>query len=298
MEQKLVSVNITTYNRAPLLLRCLEGIVSQSYENLEIIVADDCSTDNTQEVIQSLQAKDPRIKYFKHEKNLGNAHARNTALENCNGYYVAFMDDDDEWIDHKKIEKQVNIFESSQNDNLGIICSSVRLFSSKDKYWEKKIVYPDDIRYTFLKANGTIYSPTVMTKRHIIIEVGGFDTNLTRGIDSDFYRNCLVKHNYDLEVIPDFTTAIHEYGDGRMTDITIQSLQKHIDAQLYKYKKYPNEIASCIKADAVINKTIFILYLRLFKRAKNLNSLANSIKFGFKMVFKNIVSIFEKNCTQ
>lgn len=293
MDQKLVSVNITTYNRTPLLLRCLEGILSQSYENLEIIVVDDCSTDNTQEMIHSLQVKDSRIKYFKHEKNLGNAHARNTALENSTGYYVAFMDDDDEWIDHKKIEKQVNIFESSQNDNLGIICSSVRLFSGKDKYWDKKIVYPDDIRYTFLKANGIIYSPTVMTKRHIIIEVGGFDTNLTRGIDSDFYRNCLVKHNYDLEVIPDFTTAIHEYGDGRMTDMTIQSLQKHIDAQLYKYKKYPKEIALCIKADASINKTIFILYLRLFKRSRSLNSLLNGINFGIKIILKKIQIFFE-----
>ena len=92
---KLVSVNITTFNRAHLLPRCLDSILTQSYKNLEIIIVDDCSTDYTEEVVKKYQAKDSRIKYFKHEKNMGNAHARNTALKNCSGFYVAFMDDDD-----------------------------------------------------------------------------------------------------------------------------------------------------------------------------------------------------------
>ena len=68
---------------------------------------------------------------------MGNAETRNTALRNCNGYYVAFMDDDDEWIDNDKLKKQVEIFESNRINNLGIVCPGVRLFSDNSKFRDK-----------------------------------------------------------------------------------------------------------------------------------------------------------------
>jgi teichuronic acid biosynthesis glycosyltransferase TuaG len=236
---KLVSVNITTYNRFNLLPRCLDGILNQSYKNLEIIIVDDCSNDNTTELVRGYQAKDSRIKYFRHETNKGNSHSRNTALENCTGYYVAFMDDDDEWIDDNKIKKQVEIFENTENERLGIVCSSVRLFSDKNSYKDKVIQKPCDLTGMILKSNGYIYSPTVMTKRNLMIEVGGFDINLPRGVDSDFYRNCIVKYGYDVYFMEGFTTGVHEYGDDRMTlQNTKKSLTDAINVNIYLLKKY------------------------------------------------------------
>lgn len=136
----LVSVNLTTYNRAHLLPRALDSILNQSYQDMEIIVVDDCSEDNTAEVVKNYIKKDARIKYFCHEVNSGNAKARNTALEKCKGAYVAFMDDDDEWIDNRKIEKQVNILNS--NHNVGVVCSSVRLYKERNKQTDKLIEKP------------------------------------------------------------------------------------------------------------------------------------------------------------
>ncbi len=235
---KLVSVNITTYNRAHLLPRCLDSILAQSYENIEIIIADDCSSDNTTEVVKEYQEKDDCIKYFRHEVNKRNAHARNTALENCTGYYVAFMDDDDEWLDNNKIKKQVELFEKSDK-KLGIICSSVRLFSDEQTYKDKIIQKPKNLVSHILSRNGIIYSPTVMTKRDIMMEVGGFDTNLPRGVDSDFYRMCIVRFGYDVCFMEDVTTGIHEYGDDRMTpSLTKQNLEKTIITHLYILKKF------------------------------------------------------------
>jgi len=236
---KLVSVNITTYNRVHLLPRCLDSILAQSYENLEIVIVDDYSSDNTEEVVKEYQKKDSRIKYFKHDKNKGNAHARNTALKHCTGYYIAFMDDDDEWIDRDKIKKQVEIFENSKDERLGIICSSVRLYSDEKTYKDKIIQKPKNLKEHILARNGLIYSPTVMTKRDIMIEVNGFDINLPRGVDSDFYRNCIVRFSYDVYFMQEVTTGIHEYGENRMTKSkNCNGLLKHIGSQFYNIKKY------------------------------------------------------------
>src|SRR6056297_2055943 len=111
--EPLVSVNLTTYNRAHLLHRAIKSVLNQAYKNLEIIIVDDGSDDNTYEVLENLGKNDNRINYIKHAKNRGNAAARNTALKNSSGEYIAFMDDDDEWIDPHKIEKQISIFLNS-----------------------------------------------------------------------------------------------------------------------------------------------------------------------------------------
>ena len=239
MMYKLVSVNITTYNRAHLLPRCLDSVLRQSYENMEIVIVDDCSGDNTTEVVDEYRQKDSRVKYIRHETNKRNAHARNTALDNCTGHYVAFMDDDDEWIDKDKIKKQVEIFENSNDEKLGIICSSVRLFSNEQTYQDKKLQKPKDLVSMILKGNGYIYSPTVLTKREIIQKVGGFDTNLPRGIDSDFYRMCILKFGYDVHFMEDVTTGIHEYGEDRITpQQSASALAKTRYAHFYLLKKY------------------------------------------------------------
>jgi glycosyltransferase involved in cell wall biosynthesis len=238
MKQKLISVNVTTYNRAHFLKRCLDSVLSQTYKNIEIIVVDDASSDETRKVVRSYQDRDTRIKYIRHDENKGNAYARNTALENCTGYYVAFMDDDDEWIDENKLKKQVKVFERSSN-NLGIVCSSVILIDNFDNHQEKIIDKPGDIKSHILARNGIIYSPTVMTQRKIMEEVGGFDVKLSRGIDSDFYRQCIIRYGYDVYFMPEITTRIHEYGEDRMTpSITLKDNTQIIKANIYLIYKY------------------------------------------------------------
>ena len=256
---KLVSVNLTTFNRAHKLKRSLDSILRQSYQNIEIIIVDDCSTDNTHQIINNYQVKHRRIKYFKHNINKGNAHARNTALKKSSGYYVAFMDDDDEWIDKKKIEKQVKIFED--NDKLGIICSSVRLFSDKNSFIDKIILKPKNLNTVMLKGN-IIYSPTVMTKRKIMNELGGFDENLPRGVDSDFCRRCILNYNYKVFFMRDITTNIHQYGRDRMTNIdSLNNIHKSFIAHKIFLKKFWFKLL--FNPRALISRIYQILFLIL-----------------------------------
>lgn len=239
MQNPLVSINITTFNRSHLLSRCINSVLNQSYNNIEVIVVDDCSSDKTLITLKEIEEKDSRVRVFTHKKNMGNAETRNTALKNCNGYYVAFMDDDDEWIDKDKLKKQVQIFEKNRLNSLGIVCTSVRLFSDNSHFRDKLVEKPKNLFTHILSKNGIIYSPTVMTKRDIMLKVGGFDVKLQRGVDSDFYRSCILKFGYSVYFMSDVTTAVHEYGEDRMTPQKSKlALHKSSKANLYLIRKY------------------------------------------------------------
>nr|WKN34684.1 glycosyltransferase [Tunicatimonas sp. TK19036] len=234
----LVSVNITTYNRANLLERCLDSVLSQKYENLEVIIVDDCSPDHTAEVAQRYCELDNRVKYIRHQENRGNAYARNTALENCRGTYVAFMDDDDEWIDRDKISKQIAIFQQSSDKKLGIVCSGVKVIDQYNQEVIKAVSQPSNLTTVLLKGNGIIHNSTVMTKRAIMKQVGGFDTQMPRGIDSEFFRTVVVKYGYHVHFMPDITAAYHEHGEARMTTDKKNAIKKTWKANVHVIGKH------------------------------------------------------------
>jgi len=93
-----VSVIIPTYNRAHLIGRAIQSVLNQTYQDFELIVVDDGSTDNTNEVIKEFSQKDKRILYIKHDKNKGGSAARNTGIKAARGEYIAFQDSDDEMV--------------------------------------------------------------------------------------------------------------------------------------------------------------------------------------------------------
>ncbi len=95
----MVSAIIPTYNRCDVIQRAINTVCNQSYKNLEIIVVDDASADNTEAVVKSMS--DPRIRYIRHETNLGGATTRNTGIDAAKGEYIAFLDSDDLWKPQK-----------------------------------------------------------------------------------------------------------------------------------------------------------------------------------------------------
>ena len=106
-DKALVSIALCTYNGEAYLREQLDSIVNQSYPAIELIAVDDCSSDNTLNVLQEYAAKYPFIKVFVNPENLGYIRNFEKALQLCNGDFIALSDQDDIW-DLKKIEKQVN----------------------------------------------------------------------------------------------------------------------------------------------------------------------------------------------
>lgn len=111
MDNDLVSIIMPSYNTGGYIKKSVESVLAQTYENWELIIVDDCSTDNTDEVLAQLS--DPRIRYLKNEKNSGAAVSRNKALREAKGRWIAFLDSDDLWVP-EKLEKQIQFMERNE----------------------------------------------------------------------------------------------------------------------------------------------------------------------------------------
>lgn len=109
-EKGLVSIIMPSYNTASYIKETIQSVLNQTYQNWELIIVDDCSADNTDEVLGTI--KDPRIRYFKNDKNSGAAVSRNKALREARGQWIAFLDSDDLWMP-EKLGKQIHFMEKN-----------------------------------------------------------------------------------------------------------------------------------------------------------------------------------------
>lgn len=111
MEKDLVSIIMPSYNTASYISDSINSVINQTYKNWELIIVDDCSNDNTDEIVNKV-LKDKRIKYFKNRKNSGAAISRNRALREAKGKWISFLDSDDLWIP-EKLEKQISFMKEN-----------------------------------------------------------------------------------------------------------------------------------------------------------------------------------------
>lgn len=110
MEEDLVSIIMPSYNTGKFIRETINSVVNQTYKEWELIIVDDCSNDNTDEIVSSI--KDDRIKYLKNKVNSGAAITRNRALKEAKGKWIAFLDSDDLWK-KEKLEKQMNFMKEN-----------------------------------------------------------------------------------------------------------------------------------------------------------------------------------------
>lgn len=115
MYENLVSIIMPAYNCAEWIGKSISSIIAQTYENWELIIVDDCSTDNTLDVVEEYSKSDKRIKLHKLTQNSGAAIARNTAVDMANGVYLAFLDSDDLWKPDK-LQKQIRFMSDNNYD--------------------------------------------------------------------------------------------------------------------------------------------------------------------------------------
>ncbi|PSP18272.1 glycosyl transferase family 2, partial [Halobacteriales archaeon QH_10_67_13] len=192
-----VSVVVPTYNRATELPRALESVLQQTYRDLELLVVDDGSTDETRSVLAAID--DPRLRVITHETNRGANVARNTGIEHADGELIAFLDSDDEW-DRRKLHHQLARYETGPPDCVAVYCgfetelggvvgrfmsAVARVLATADEERPKEggEALVGEILADHLHSGA---GSTLLVTAAVARDIGGFDEELDRFQDPDF----------------------------------------------------------------------------------------------------------------
>jgi glycosyltransferase involved in cell wall biosynthesis len=185
----LVSAIITTHNRASLLPRALDSVLNQTYPYIEIIVIDDGSTDNTQNVIKSYVNKYPAIISILNEQSMGACYGRNMGFKRASGKFVTGLDDDDEWLP-QRIERFVEEYRPSMSmigagSNVVLEMGEVEFMPHTPG--QLSVINLDDMLYK------NVFGNQAFIERERMLELNGFDESLPSAQDYDMWLRVIEK---------------------------------------------------------------------------------------------------------
>ena len=203
----LVSVVVPTYNRTEVLPRALKSVLYQTYENVECIVVDAGSTDETFSYISKTfqqEIKSQRVKIFRNERVMNISETRNVGISHCSGEYIAFLDDDDIWLPDK-IEKQLNEIAHTG----ARVCFCAFMWVEDNNVLKTTIL--KDKRSSFQHGGPP---STWLIHRSVFDEIGFFDSNFSANEDTEF----LVRLNKNTKsCFADELLYIHYYYDSQLS---------------------------------------------------------------------------------
>lgn len=190
MERGLVSVITPTYNCASFIGETIENIQTQTYQHWEMIIVDDCSKDNTKEVVKKYSEEDKRIKYYCLEKNSGAAVARTKAMDLAEGEYMAFCDSDDLWMANK-LEKQIKFM---KKHDIAFSCTAYEQIDENGNLLHKTIKTIPKTDYNRLLLDCPVGNSTVM---YNVEKMGKFKVpNIRKRNDDALWLQMLKKEKY------------------------------------------------------------------------------------------------------
>jgi glycosyltransferase involved in cell wall biosynthesis len=230
-KEPAVSVILPTFNRANVLPRAMHSVLQQTFQDLELIIVDDGSSDNTREVVENI--KDPRVKYLKHDKNAGLPAARNTGLKEARGKFMAFQDDDDQWLD-KRLQVQVPLLEGTDLDTGVVYCDSIKMEHGKRSYLysPSRSDKSGDLYHRFLMGN-FVTVIAALVKKECFQKVGMFDERLPYFEDWDIWlrisKYYKFKYSEEPMVIVHFTEGSMTTDMDKMVQARKIMLEKHYD---------------------------------------------------------------------
>ena len=221
---KKVSVIIPVHNSEKYVLECINSVINQTYKNLEIIIVDDESTDNSLNIIKSI--KDKRIKLIELEKNSGAAIARNKGIEASTGDYICFLDSDDYWK-LKKIEKQVKYIKDKA------FIYSEYLYLRKNNTHIAHV--PKSLTYKGLLKNSAIFTSTVMLNMKYLNKEDIYMPNMRIGQDYGAWYKILKKVGiaYGMQEV----LSIYRVGNKSLSHNKLKAMKRTWN--LYKQENLP-----------------------------------------------------------
>lgn len=243
----LVSVVTCSYNNARYISETLDGIKHQTYGNIELIIVDDCSTDNSVEIITRwLKSYDKPYKFIRNETNLGGSKPYNIGLSNMSGKYYSPIDSDDVMLP-EKIERQVALLEAAGTDTAAAYSDAFLIGADSQplegrfisRYRQFTEVPSGDIYHTLLQGN-FIPLGSLLIKKAALDETGYFDDELVYG-DFDLWLRIARKFHI---LFSDYVSCRYRIRPGSLSQVTTRRNWHHSDARIFlKHTAAPLPIA-------------------------------------------------------
>lgn len=286
----IFSVIIPTYNREELISRSIESVLSQTLKDFEVVVVDDGSKDNTEQVIRTLN--DPRIVYIKQE-NRGATAARNNGVRHARGKFISFLDSDDIW--HPlMLEKQLEKF--SSDPEIGCVYSDLNVITSKGEivpFWNptclEGFIYKEALTQGFL-------SPMIVlsVKKQCIEEVGMFDETLPASQDDDICFK--LAKRYKFGYIPYQLASVYTDVNNRISG----SSKKVSLGWWMLWNKYEEDVINYCGKDVIADH--YFDCLRRFSVLKDIEmrnkAMAKYEEFAGGSPFKKNILLFSLKCSE
>lgn len=273
----LVTAIITTHNRKNLLVKAIDSVLKQTYKNIELIIVDDASTDNSQSYIKEMFANVP-ILYIYIENSKGGNHARNQGILKATGKYISFLDDDDEWLPIK-IDKQVKYLTTHKDFDV-VSCNRIieQDFSERKPINKNTFPQEGDLKEA-IWYNNCLVSSTLMLKRNYLINIGMFDEKLMYWQDYELMMRAAQNTKIGIILEPLVLYRAFKRDKVRLTN-NIEGWEKAIE---YINQKHAITIAN-LSNSARIRYNVEIAIDGLY-RAENNHDLKRRIKYLY-ILFK------------
>ena len=216
MIKPVFSIITPTNNRPTLLKRCIESVVTQSFDDFEQIVVDDANNPETAKVVAALQ--DKRIRYYVHEQPCGASAAYNTGIKMAKGSFICFLDDDDEYL--PGILEKINQLFKDTGNSLGFVWTGITRVRDTDngekvllkKAWPRKF---KTIEEGLMVATGIGNGFGVCVRKICIDEIGLYDETLMVSADTDSMIRLAKK--FEFRTVPEVLVKIHHHGNTQLT---------------------------------------------------------------------------------
>lgn len=296
-----VSIIIPTYKRADKIVRALESCINQDYRNIEIIVVDDNGNNSElREATKSLvkpYIEKYGVRYIEHLENKGGAEARNTGIKEAKGFFISFLDDDDEILPNK-ISKQVNLYYKHVNEGVGLIYCYCEAVNEKG---EHKTYYNNDFEGNplYQQMLGCIAGTSLwLSPKHVLEDVGYFENTPSKQ-DTILLLKILAA-GYKIFRVDEPLVKYYEYSNGKISGIGLNNIKGENNARIFSRKFYYklDNIDKILNVEYAFSKKLLSLYILngLYENAKEeLTNMTKIKNYAFE-TFKGRLKYSFKNC--
>lgn len=271
----MISVVIPTHNRCNIVGRSIDSVLNQTYDDIEVIVVSDGSTDDTDAVVSKYENSDHRVKYVSYTPARGGNYARNLGISRSSGEYVAFLDDDDTWYP-EKLEKQLKVLE--ENPLVGLVYTGSHVIYVNEKIEYRSIPKKSGyLLHELLLDNVVGSTSTVLVRKTIFEQSGVFDENLGALQDYDLWIR-IAKYT-QIGVVSEELINYYNCRSGKQVSALTSKYEAAFD---YINTKFKNEILALSEKD--FKKKMQYQYFLLGNKAMRNNDNATARSYFRKLL--------------